>query len=34
MGVVRDVSTDWTDDKILENVTVPFGCGKVKKVDE
>ncbi|KAL0901574.1 hypothetical protein ABMA27_006795 [Loxostege sticticalis] len=31
MGVVRGVPVDWTDDEIIENISVPIGCGKIIK---
>lgn len=32
MGVVRGVPADWLDEQILENVSVPIGCGNIIKV--
>lgn len=32
MGVVRGVPVDWTDDEIINNTSVPIGCGKIIKV--
>ncbi|KAL0871642.1 hypothetical protein ABMA27_004168 [Loxostege sticticalis] len=32
MGVVRGVPTDWTDDEVKENISVPIGCGAILKV--
>ncbi|KAL0892163.1 hypothetical protein ABMA27_015359 [Loxostege sticticalis] len=32
MGVIRGVPVDWSDDDILNNITVPVGCGKILKV--
>lgn len=31
MGVVRGVPSDWTDEDVLDNISVPIGCGKVIK---
>lgn len=31
MGLVRGVPTEWTVEDIIENVSVPIGCGKVIK---
>lgn len=32
MGVVRGVPTEWSEDEIIKNITVPFGCGNILKV--
>lgn len=32
MGVVRGVPKEWSEEEILENVTVPIGCGAILKV--
>lgn len=32
MGLVRGVPADWSDDDVMENITVPFGCGNILKV--
>lgn len=32
MGVIRGVPTDWEDDEIIENISVPIGCGKIIKM--
>lgn len=32
MGVVRDVPIDMTDEQVCNEITVPYGCGKVIKV--
>lgn len=32
MGVVRGIPTEWSDDEVLENITVPVGCGKIIKM--
>ncbi|KAL0860790.1 hypothetical protein ABMA27_009334 [Loxostege sticticalis] len=32
MGVVRGIPTDWTDDEVKENISVPIGCGAILKV--
>jgi hypothetical protein len=32
MGLVRGVPTDWSEEEIIENMTVPIGCGKIIKV--
>lgn len=32
MGLVRGVPTEWTDAEIIENTTVPTGCGKILKI--
>lgn len=32
MGVVRGIPADWSDEDIIENITVPIGCGKIIKV--
>lgn len=32
MGVVRGVPAALTDDEILENISVPIGCGKIIQV--
>lgn len=32
MGVVRGVPSDWSDEEVLENMSVPIGCGKILKV--
>ncbi|XP_028172351.1 uncharacterized protein LOC114361497 [Ostrinia furnacalis] len=31
MGVVRGVPTDWTEEEIVSNISVPIGCGKILK---
>lgn len=32
MGVVRGVPMEWSDDDVLENISVPIGCGKILKL--
>lgn len=32
MGVVRGVPMEWSDDEILDNISVPVGCGKILKL--
>lgn len=32
MGIVRGVPTDWSEEEIKEQVSVPIGCGKILKV--
>ncbi|KAL0869649.1 hypothetical protein ABMA27_005898 [Loxostege sticticalis] len=32
MGVVRGVPCEWTDEDIINNITVPIGCGNIIKV--
>jgi len=32
VGIVRGVPSEWTDEEIKENVTVPVGCGSILKV--
>jgi hypothetical protein len=32
MGLVRGVPTDWSEEEIIENMTVPIGCGNIIKV--
>jgi hypothetical protein len=32
MGLVRGVPTDWSEEEILKNMTVPIGCGNIIKV--
>lgn len=31
MGIVRGVPTEWSPEDIIENITVPLGCGKILK---
>lgn len=32
VGIIKGVPTEWSLDEILENITIPFGCGKIIKV--
>lgn len=32
MGLVRGVPVEWSPEEILENISVPIGCGKIIKV--
>lgn len=32
MGLVRGIPAEWTEQDIIENISVPAGCGKVLKV--
>lgn len=32
MGVIRGVPSDWTDEDVLSNITVPIGCGQILKI--
>lgn len=32
MGVIRGVPTDWSDEDVLANITVPIGCGPIIKI--
>lgn len=32
MGLVRGVPTEWSPEEIIDNVSVPSGCGKILKV--
>lgn len=32
MGVVRGVPSDWSDDDVVSNITVPIGCGNILKI--
>lgn len=32
MGLVRGVPAEWSPEEILENISVPIGCGKIIKV--
>lgn len=32
MGLIRGIPNDWSVEEIIENVSVPVGCGKVLKV--
>lgn len=32
MGLIRGIPTDWSEEDIMDNISVPIGCGKVVKV--
>ncbi|XP_059061881.1 uncharacterized protein LOC131854757 [Achroia grisella] len=32
MGLIRGVPVNWSDEEIIENISVPLGCGKILKV--
>lgn len=32
MGVVRGIPAEWNDDEVKENISVPYGCGKILKI--
>lgn len=32
MGLVRGVPAEWTPEEVMENTTVPLGCGKILKI--
>lgn len=32
VGLVRGIPADWTEDDILSNVTLPYGCGEILKL--
>lgn len=32
MGVIRGVPANWSDEEVLDNISVPMGCGKVIRV--
>lgn len=32
VGIVKGVPIEWSTDEILENISTPFGCGKIIKV--
>lgn len=32
MGVVRGIPAEWSPEEVLENINVPFGCGKILKM--
>lgn len=32
MGIVRGVPSDWSDEEVKDNVSVPIGCGNILKI--
>lgn len=32
MGLVRGIPAEWSDEEILQNISVPIGCGKIIKL--
>lgn len=31
MGIVRGIPKDWTEEEVIQNISVPIGCGKILK---
>jgi hypothetical protein len=32
MGIIRGVPSDWSDEEVMTNVSVPLGCGNILKI--
>lgn len=32
MGIVRNIPTEWSEEEIINNISVPLGCGKILKI--